>query len=289
MNHRPTCTCTEKRKRARAAKWDILIALPGMLDRHWRPRPEFDPHYPCEQSDHSADLRVALNQDDISFSNDAVEIVHVVYHGLSDRFRRISAVEELEVTVRKYDLHRPFMFYPAGTWLHKNHLRLLKVIRRLVDSGSFDGELLLTGAAMEAHEQVLEEISRLQLEGVVRWLGYLPEEDLPRLYNLARMLVFPSMFEGFGLPVLEAMACGCPVACSDVTSLPEVGGDAVVYFNPDVEDDFYETLKKLWNNEELCSELRQKGEQRSKMFSWEETAKQTVEVYRSVYEVAQKF
>jgi glycosyltransferase involved in cell wall biosynthesis len=206
--------------------------------------------------------------------------VHVVYHGFADCFGRISEPFELDETTRRYDLQRPFMIYPAATWSHKNHLRLLSVVRRLVDQGRFDGELLLTGASMTAHDQVLTEISRLDLEKSVRWLGYLPYEDLPRMYNLARLMVFPSLFEGFGLPVLEAMACGCPVACSNVTSLPEVAGDAAQLFDPESEDEMLEVIEGLWLSEGALEVLSQKGQKQAASFSWEKAARQTIEVYR---------
>ena len=139
--------------------------------------------------------------------------ISVVYHGFADAFRRISESASLDESVRRYDLRRPFMIYPAATWPHKNHLRLLSVVKRLVDQGRFDGELLFTGAEMTAHDQVRSgKSSRLGLEKTVRWLGYLPHADLPCLYNLARLWLF--LCPGVRIPALEAMAGGCPVACS---------------------------------------------------------------------------
>ena len=206
--------------------------------------------------------------------------IKVVYHGFADSFRRISEPATLDESVRRYDLRRPFMIYPAATWPHKNHLRLLSVVKRLADQGRFDGELLLTGAEMTVHDQVRSEISRLGLEKTVRWLGYLPHADLPCLYNLARLMVFPSLFEGFGLPVLEAMACGCPVACSKTTSLPEVVGGSALLFDPESEEEMAEALEHLWHSDKALDLLSQKGQQRASCFSWEKAARQTIEVYQ---------
>ena len=93
------------------------------------------------------------------------------------------------------------------------------------------------------------------------------------------MMVFPSLFEGFGMPVLEAMECGCPVVCSNVTSIPEVGGTAVHYFDPSSPEEIADTIIKLWNDDEALLDLRAKGIERARLFSWERTARATLEVY----------
>jgi glycosyltransferase involved in cell wall biosynthesis len=93
------------------------------------------------------------------------------------------------------------------------------------------------------------------------------------------MMVFPSLFEGFGMPVLEAMACGCPVVCSNVTSLPEVGGDAVHYFDPSSPEQIADSIIKIWNDEAVLRDLAEKGIVRAKLFSWERTARETLNVY----------
>jgi glycosyltransferase involved in cell wall biosynthesis len=206
--------------------------------------------------------------------------IHVVHHGCSGRFKRIADPQRLAAAVEKYALRRPFMIYPAASWAHKNHLRLLRALQMLVERGRFDGELLLTGAAMDFHGQVLGEIGRLGLQRQVRWLGYLPEEDLPCLFTLARLMVFPSLFEGFGLPVLEAMACGCPVGVARPTALPEVAGDAAVYFDPHDAEDIAATLLELWESETLLEQLARCGLQRAAGFGWQKAASQTIEVYR---------
>ncbi len=212
-----------------------------------------------------------------------VEKIHVVYHGYSGRFKMVENKENLSAIAAKYSLARPFMIYPAATWSHKNHLRLLGAVKVMVDRGRFNGELLLTGASMGFHSQVVGEIDRLGLEGVVRWLGCVPGEDLPSLYNLARMMVFPSLFEGFGLPVIEAMACGCPAAISNTTALPEIAGGAAALFDAESIEDIAETIGQVWEDETLRDTLLRSGLERVCEFSWEKSALETVEVYRNVY------
>lgn len=210
------------------------------------------------------------------------EKIHVIYHGVAKCFQRIQDPICCAEVVCRYLLEKPFIIYPAATWLHKNHLRLLAAVRVLIDRGLFDGELLLTGAPMDAHLQVLSEIYRLRLEKYVRWLGYVPSEDLPVLYSLARLMIFPSLFEGFGLPVIEAMACGCPVVCSDTTSLPEVAGDAACLVDPNSVEGIAEGLSALWGNDAELLNFSQKGLVRAAFFSWKKTALETIEVYRKV-------
>lgn len=212
--------------------------------------------------------------------------VHVVHSGCGDQFHpREAAI--LAVTAAKYSIDSPFMLYPAAPWPHKNHLRLLEAVRILVERKRFDGLLFLTGARQNAYQEMLETIVRLGLSSRVKWLGYVPKEDLPHLYNLARITVFPSLFEGFGLPVAEAMASGCPVVCSRSSSLPEVGGDAVMYFDPLAIEDIAEKVGLVWNDDGVRNELRARGLTQASKFCWEKTAKMTLEVYRKVFEAAQ--
>jgi glycosyltransferase involved in cell wall biosynthesis len=174
------------------------------------------------------------------------------------------------------------LYYPAATLPHKNHKALLAALKLLKDRYRFDGQLVLTGIAMKANSEIMDEIGRLGLKDTVKVLGYLPYEDLPCLYNLAWLMVFPSLFEGFGIPLVEAMACGCPVACSNVTSIPEVIGDAGLTFDPNSVEDLAEKVYLLWTDEEQKKTLRIKGLQRagSKVFSWENTARETINVYK---------
>lgn len=208
--------------------------------------------------------------------------IDVIYNGYNAEYRIIEDHDRLEKIRSKYGLHRPFLYYPAATWPHKNHKALLAALKLLKDTRRFDGQLVLTGIAMKASSEVLAEIGRLGLEDSVKVLGYLPAEDLPCLYNLARLMVFPSLFEGFGIPLVEAMACGCPVACSNVTSIPEVVGDAGVTFDPTSVEDIVEKVSRLWDDDEERKTQKAKGLQRakSKVFSWENTACETINVYK---------
>ncbi|MBI2355171.1 MAG: glycosyltransferase family 4 protein [Deltaproteobacteria bacterium] len=207
--------------------------------------------------------------------------IEVIHTGFGGEYRVIDDREALERVRARYALERPFLFYPAATWPHKNHKTLLAALRILREEYRFDGELLLSGIAMGAHGDILAEIERLGLAGSVRVLGYLPSGELPCIFNLARVMVFPSLFEGFGIPLVEAMACGCPVACSNVTSLPEVAGDAGALFDPHCAEEMAERIWQLWSDDELRATLRRRGLERARLFDWQETARKTVAVYRT--------
>jgi glycosyltransferase involved in cell wall biosynthesis len=116
----------------------------------------------------------------------------------------------------------------------------------------------------------------------VIFLSDIPERDLPLLYNGAQVFVFPSLYEGFGLPVLEAMACGTPVVCSNTSSLPEIVGDAAITLDPEDTGAWVMALDSVLENEELRAELRTKGLEQAAKFTWQETARETLEVYRRV-------
>jgi glycosyltransferase involved in cell wall biosynthesis len=207
---------------------------------------------------------------------DKIDAIHI---GYDPQFRVIAEHALLKSIRSRYGLHKPFMYYPAATWPHKNHKKLLEAIKIMKNRYGFNGQLVLSGIAMQANDAVLTEIGRLGLHDDVVVLGYLSHEELPYLYNLARLMVFPSLYEGFGIPLVEAMACGCPVVCSNVTSIPEVVGNAAMTFDPVSVEDMAERIWALWSDDSLQQDLKTKGLVRAKQFSWENMARQTIQVY----------
>jgi glycosyltransferase involved in cell wall biosynthesis len=210
--------------------------------------------------------------------------IDVVYLGYDQRYRIYDGKDVLHAIRSKYGLDRPFLYYPGATWPHKNHKTLLAALSIMKTRYGFDGQLVLTGIAKKSSGEIGEEIGRLGLEETVNVLGYLPYEELPYLYNLARALVFPSLFEGFGIPLVEAMACGCPIACSNTTSIPEVAGDAGVFFDPSSPEDMAEKIWQLWSDDAKLREMHTRGLERAKLYSWDYTARNTIETYRKTLE-----
>jgi glycosyltransferase involved in cell wall biosynthesis len=131
--------------------------------------------------------------------------------------------------------------------------------------------------------EIFDEVKRQRWADDVILTGYVADEDLPPLYRAARAFVYPSLFEGFGLPPLEAMACGTPVVTSDVSSLPEVTGDAALLIDPTDEQALANALIEIVNNERLRAELREKGIAQAKKFAWRDAAKKTLRLYQEAY------
>ncbi|HIJ87341.1 MAG TPA: glycosyltransferase family 4 protein [Desulfuromonadales bacterium] len=208
------------------------------------------------------------------------EKIEVIHTGYGPEYRPVDNSELLAAIRDKYGLARPFLLYPAATWPHKNHKRLLAALKLMRERHAFEGLLVLTGIAMQSHSDIQVEISRLGLTDDVKILGYLPAADLPGLYNCARLMVFPSLFEGFGIPLVEAMACGCPVVCSNTTSLPEVAGDAGVTFDPLDSEAMATAIWSVWNDEGELTRMRAQGLERASRFNWNDTARKTMAVYK---------
>jgi glycosyltransferase involved in cell wall biosynthesis len=194
-------------------------------------------------------------------------------------FRPDPSQEELQRLKEKYCLPEQFAFYPANTWPHKNHIRLARAWALFKKRAAANCPLVLTGKGREGHKSFLAEVERLGLQRDILFLGYVACREMPLLYAAASFLIFPSLFEGFGLPVLEAMASGCPVACSNLTATPEIAGGAALLFDPYSEEEIAEAARRLIEDEDTWQALRQRGLERAREFSWGKTARETLQVY----------
>lgn len=186
-------------------------------------------------------------------------------------------------TVRlKYGLDTDYVFYLGGLDVRKNVRRLIKAFARVKRQIGGDAKLAIAGKPMSKSKlfpDLTGVIEGEKLGNSVVFLGRVPEEDCPPLYNGARLFVYPSLYEGFGLPPLEAMACGTPVICSNTSSLPEVVGDAAITVDPTSVDALAEAIQRVLGNEGLQAELREKGLARARRFSWRKTAEQTLTAF----------
>ena len=198
---------------------------------------------------------------------------------VDDVFREPPAEEQRAAVRSRYGISGRFLLYPAVTWPHKNHSVLLRAMATYISSHA-PIDLVLTGSEAEAHGDVLREIRRRGLDTRVRMLGYIPQQDLACLYADAWAMVFPSLYEGFGLPILEAFHCGCPVISSDRTSCPEIGGDAAIFVNPEDPGAIVEALVRLERTPSSRDELIRRGHGRAAAFSWDRVEQTTYEVMR---------
>jgi glycosyltransferase involved in cell wall biosynthesis len=212
------------------------------------------------------------------------ERVTTVYPAASPLFHPDSAARAGSARVlERYGLQpQEYLLFPANTWRHKNHQQVVAAMGILRDLYGLEPLLICTGAPKEAHADVLAAIRRLRLEHTVRFLGYCPPTDMPGLYEGAAALVFPSLFEGFGLPLVEAMWCDCPIVCSNTTSLPEIAGDSALLIDPRSAEDLAHAINRVLTDDVLRRDLVERGRRRAADFSWTTF---TLEVVRVLHEV----
>jgi glycosyltransferase involved in cell wall biosynthesis len=182
-----------------------------------------------------------------------------------------------------YRLPTDFILFVGSLEPRKNILRLLTAYARLPSVLRRDVHLVLAGGPGWLNEDIRPTVHRLGLADRVHFLGYVKEEDLPVVYSLATLFAYPSLYEGFGLPVLEAMQCGVPVLTSNVSALPEVVGEAALLVTPTDVEEITDGLTRLLESADLRTDLRARGYQRVQEFSWERCARETLAVYRRVH------
>ena len=204
--------------------------------------------------------------------------VHAIPLAVSEEFLLPQDDSAVEAVKAKYALPTEYAFYPANTWPHKNHATLVKAMHLLRTRHGSQLSCVFTGVQRGGHDAFLKAAEDLGLTQQVHVLGYVEKHDIPLLYRGARFLVFPSLFEGFGLPLLEAMASDCPVVCSRVAGIPEVVGKAALFFDPHDPEDMADAMHRILTDEELRRSLVQAGRDRCSQFSWERTARETLKV-----------
>lgn len=194
----------------------------------------------------------------------APDDVVVVPHGVAPTPDEATPADELR---SRYDLDRPYFVFPAITYPHKNHVLLVRALASVPDA-----LLVLTGGAAQVEDEVMAEAERLSVADRVRRPGRVPRADLDGLLDGATALLFPSLFEGFGAPVLEAMSRGCPVVAADTTALPEVVGAAGILLPPDEPEEWSRVMLELLENPDRRRELAAAGRRRAATFTWGRSA-----------------
>lgn len=209
--------------------------------------------------------------------------IELIYEGASDTFYKITDQTILSKTKTKYYLTKPFLLY-AGVWRsHKNVEGLIHAFKILKDQYKMDADLVITGKQDPLYHEIPDTIKNLHLENDVKLVGLVPEQDLVALFNLAKIYVFPSFYEGFGLPALEAFSVDLPVVSSNTSCLPEVCGENnAIFFDPYNHEDMARKIYSVYSSPVLQEKLKKNGKERLKDFSWEKMAKETLDLYLSV-------
>jgi glycosyltransferase involved in cell wall biosynthesis len=223
-------------------------------------------------------------RDIIRFFGTEPEKIDVIYNAYDERFGVEPREEDVLRVRERYQLHDEFVLYAGNVKPHKNLERLIEALHVVRNRGLDRLKLVLIGDEISKYAALRRAVHRHQLHKYVRFLGYLPEETLAVMYRLAGVFVFPSLYEGFGLPPLEAMASGTPVVTSNVSSLPEVAGDAAILVDPYDPNAIADGIYTVLTDERLRHEMRAKGLARARQFSWETSVRRVREIYQEVHD-----
>ena len=228
--------------------------------------------------------------DSLSTKNDIVERLKisedrilVIPLGVNNKmFHPIDNSDVIHRVMRKYNIQSSYILYIGSLNPRKNLVRLIEAFHKILQQKDINCQLVLAGGKGWMYEEIFKKVDELRLKDKVIFTGYIPEEDIPALINGATAFAYVSLYEGFGLPPLEAMACGTPVIASNTTSIPEVVGDAGILVDPYNVDEIAQALQDVLENETLRAQMRKKGLERAKSFTWKKTARETLKAYEKV-------
>jgi glycosyltransferase involved in cell wall biosynthesis len=214
----------------------------------------------------------------IEFYQTPAEKISVLYHGVTTEFRPVAAAKQTAVR-HKYNLaEQPFILSVGTIQPRKNYQRLIQAFARL----DADLDLVIVGGFGWHFQEITAEVTRLDLEKRVRFLGFVADADLPALYSTASLFIYPSLYEGFGLPLLEAMACGTPVVASNQSALPEVVGQAGLLVDPYNVEAMAATMTEVLGDSGLRHQLIQAGLARAAQFTWSDMAAKLLVLYQQI-------
>ena len=236
----------------------------------------------AHRADRILTVSEASKQDILHYVHVPADRIQVTYNALDEQFGASPSEAELALVRERYQLHHPFVLYVGNIKPHKNLVRLIDAFAGLRRDGFPDLTLLIIGDQISKLPALRHAVHAHKLHKHVRFLGFLNDQTLAALYKLASVFVFPSLYEGFGLPPLEAMASGTPVVTSNVSSLPEVAGDAAVLVDPLDTVDIKNGIKRVLTDDVLRADLRRKGLARARHFSWHDSVARTLAIYREV-------
>jgi glycosyltransferase involved in cell wall biosynthesis len=225
----------------------------------------------------------ASKRDILRFFDVAPEKVSVIYNAIDERFLAPPNTAHMDLVRQRYQLDHPFVLYVGNIKPHKNIQRLIDAFGRTRGRGCPDDlKLVIIGDEISKYPALRQSVHKHKLDKHVRFLGFQPMETLAAFYRLARVFVFPSLYEGFGLPPLEAMACGTPVVTSNVSSLPEVAGTAALLVDPYDPEAIATGICQALTDEAKRADLIASGLERARSFSWAQSVKKIHQIYMDV-------
>lgn len=236
-----------------------------------------------ERSDKIIAISENTKKDIIEIFNIPQEKVRVIYYGISKNFCPIDDKEKIKEILKKYNISQPYLLCVATSLgKNKNLSTLIKSFKFFKDKYKSEHKLVIVGKKSEEYNVLFRLACELKIDNGVIFTDYVPEDDLVYFYNGAEVFVFLSLYEGFGLPVLEAMSCGLPVIVANTSSLPEVVGDAGILVSPYDIEQIAELIYKIISDSEFKESLVNKSLSQAKKFSWEKCAQETLRLYYNV-------
>ncbi|MEI7499391.1 MAG: glycosyltransferase family 1 protein [Bacteroidota bacterium] len=205
-----------------------------------------------------------------------------IYNGVSEHFKPISDKEYLSQIKTKYNLPDKFFFFFGNTDPKKNTPGVLKALSLFLNSSEEKIPLVMLDFDRNELNKIISEIGDTALNDYIKLTGYVPNNELPALYSLSTIFLYPSLRESFGIPMLEAMACGIPVITSNTSSMPEVGGEAALFIDPFKPEEITASMKRLLSDKSLCDTLILKGFENARRFSWKTMAENVLNLYLEV-------
>jgi glycosyltransferase involved in cell wall biosynthesis len=218
----------------------------------------------------------------IDLFNVAPDKIKITYEGVDERFKLMDKSGIIESMKKQYGIEPPFLFY-VGVWRnHKNLEKLISAFEKLKEKYQIPHTLVLAGQEDPHYPNIRQKINSSPVKNAIITPGFIAGDDLPKLYNLAELFVIPSLIEGFGLVAIEAQCCGCPVAASNITSLPEILDHSAAQFDPKNVDDIAEKIYNVLSNVSYKEQLVTSGLKNCERFSWSKCARETLAIYQSV-------
>ena len=236
----------------------------------------------AHKSDRIFTVSEQSKKDILTFFDVPPEKIVVTPNAIDDRFSTPPSEEHVISTRERYQLSHSYLLYVGNIKPHKNLERLIEAFHLVRQQGRSELELIIIGDEISKLQSLRRAVHKYDIHRHVRFLGYVPDKTLAVLYRLAALFVFPSLYEGFGLPPLEAMASGTPVVTSNVSSLPEVVGDAALLVDPYDPESIADGILAVLRSTHLRSDLSRRGLERVKAFSWERSAQRVREIYGEV-------
>ena len=262
----------------------ILHFFPGKKKTDFLSRMayKFVIHHVTKNALHCFSVSKNTKNDMVKYLNIPENKITVTYNGVSNTYKPVTDAKELTKFKKEYSLPSQYILYTGVQRSHKNILRLIKAYDMFRKKGNKNVHLVLAGPIDAVYSEIPNLIQELHLEKYIHRLGLFPQAGMAKLYSAARVFIFPSLYEGFGIPPIEAMQCDTAVVASNTSSIPEVCSEAAMYFDPNNIEQMAEVLEEAVINTQLREKLIKNGREQCKKFSWDIMVKKMYEEYLRV-------